>query len=529
MDSTPDGYAYHVTGHWAVADIVSDGKMIPFKPSHGSDQNVWPDGGLEKRIYFARTYDETLKFFNPDLGRMTVLRVRIDKVPLCDEGGGLDLFSCKPVPVSAIEYQTPAGDWMPLSGYRSGLSESFCGKNNIVAVPSLRSILRLDEASKQSLINLGYPQSVSSVLLEMFGKNAALIARWFMEYSLFGRKPTDDWFYTQRPTSLFDRDELAVYSKLADVLQTGDMTAYNQAKEDLGLYVDPNEVIDFDRYKQLARSGLQKVLTSNTFFRHTIIKDMLSGQLKDLKPYAKLEFNTANKAYEERKMFAAGDVPAGMGHVLKRYPNGMMWINAGDKCQLVAGDMSNCGSTGVMSLDKNSSMFVLYDANRKAHAIFALSPNQGNRVSGVEGRASTEMKPEYNDYVLDAVKELDGWLDLYGSGNLNHPLKLRYMLGDSLIGIRRINSEGGGENYELKVRSADGKEVVVYTNGFSVFVPDAPMPREYVETVTGLSGQEENAAKLLGLDWSGRLHNRLPRILTWMHELGIQAPEAKGQ
>lgn len=116
--TTPDGSAYHTTGSWAAHDIAADGAMKTYGPSHGTPgQRVWPDGGAERRVYFARTEAGTDPFWNLDSGgHRVVLRVPVGRVPLCDEGRGLGLFSRRPVSVETIEIRGASG-WIPLRSW----------------------------------------------------------------------------------------------------------------------------------------------------------------------------------------------------------------------------------------------------------------------------------------------------------------------------------------------------------------------------------------------------------------------------
>lgn len=385
----------------------------------------------------------------------------------------------------------------------------------------------LYEVSKKSLIDQGYPPSVALLFIEQFGKYAGLFARWFKEYSLFGKPPTPNWFYDLEPASLNRHSDLTIYSKLADALSTRNIDTYNNVREELGLWVDRDQIIDFDEYIPGIKKGLLKALMGQSFFGLNIMKDFREGKLTDLKPYAKLEINDANERYEEKQMFSAGTVPGELGYLLKRYPDGMMWIGAGQKCRRVGNDMKNCGSTGVMSLDAQRNMFVLYDSNRKAHAIFTLNPNEGNRISGIQGKGSTELKPEYNDYVLDAVKVLDGWIDLYGSGTTNKPLKLRYMIGDNLLEMERLQTVGTDEQYRLRIALPSGGEITVYTDGYSIVTDDALNKPEYASYLTGIASQEEMIKRLLSLSHAGRLMYNLPRVGPWLRSIGIIEPEQK--
>lgn len=408
-----------------------------------------------------------------------------------------------------------------------------CTTGNLHTIPQLSQILQLDESSKQQLANIGLPSGVASLFIEKFGRNASLVAKWFKEYVLFGRAAEQGWFYNQRVTSFGHQssDDLTIYSKLYDAAMTRDDSVYKQTKESIGLYVDPAESsIDFDRYIPALKTGLDKALQDSTFFRQKLVKDLTTKKLTDLKPYSKMTFDVANKAYEAKLLFAGGSVPKEMGHLIKRYPDGMMWINAGARCSLIGSDMKNCGSSGLMSTDPDKTIVALYDKNRVGHALFTLSPNDSNRISGVQGVGSTELKPQYNSYVLDVVKELGGWLDLYGSTPLNNELTLRYRLGDHLIALEKVGTSGYYTTYKLIVRLPNGNEETFYSNGYSVLAPSEIHSPQYAEYLKGNESHSDDskAMTLLTLSSNGQMYySKIQGIQAWMRSVGIVEPQQK--
>jgi hypothetical protein len=72
--------------------------------------------------------------------------------------------------------------------------------------------------------------------------------------------------------------------------------------------------------------------------------------------------------------------------------------------------MRNCGSAGVMSSDPDRTIIALFDPNNKPHVMTVYSPNQ-NRISGDEGRGSSQVKSIYHPYVLDLAKILNAKFD----------------------------------------------------------------------------------------------------------------------
>ncbi|MDE2098070.1 MAG: hypothetical protein KGL39_12525 [Patescibacteria group bacterium] len=66
-------YLYHATTLENLYDIAQ-GKLIPHRPWHGTDQSTWPDGSKEKRSYFA-TSPVIAWQFAPEEGTPVLLRI----------------------------------------------------------------------------------------------------------------------------------------------------------------------------------------------------------------------------------------------------------------------------------------------------------------------------------------------------------------------------------------------------------------------------------------------------------------------
>jgi len=107
-----DAYLYHVTSREALDDIAKRG-LVPHEPWHGTDQDRWPDGGVEPRVYFS-SRPENIWQFAPEFGPSAVLRVRRDAAKFRHEIAG-DFFTRKEIPPNLIEALCADHSWQPLT------------------------------------------------------------------------------------------------------------------------------------------------------------------------------------------------------------------------------------------------------------------------------------------------------------------------------------------------------------------------------------------------------------------------------
>lgn len=105
-------YVYHATNLERAQDIADD-KLRTFKPSDFTDQDMWPDGSVEKRAYFSAAADSVADFA-PEEGQSVVLRVRRDAVPVKVERGTGDIYTTRTIGARNIEALTEDGTWVPL-------------------------------------------------------------------------------------------------------------------------------------------------------------------------------------------------------------------------------------------------------------------------------------------------------------------------------------------------------------------------------------------------------------------------------
>ena len=114
------GYVYHATNWDRANEIAETEKLRPHGPSYGTDQNVWPDGGVEKRSYWSRDPGVVWQFA-PEGGAPVILRAKETSERFKRESTG-DIFSRKPVPAEELEILTKDG-WKPFLEVNPSLSE----------------------------------------------------------------------------------------------------------------------------------------------------------------------------------------------------------------------------------------------------------------------------------------------------------------------------------------------------------------------------------------------------------------------
>ena len=314
------------------------------------------------------------------------------------------------------------------------------------------------QESKQGIINLGFPEVIASILYKNFGNNAPLFAKWIKEYNLYkatnrkGEVDKDWWRVANRTFSsrggldIVDMVDLYEASKIS-------VEALNKLRKQFELYVDPNDPITLEQHRKSYKDEIEQMLDSKELaLRSVLVQDILSGKIKDLKPYKDLSFDDAKKRYDEKRVFA-GAPP------VKEYKNGWRWIDVGPRCELVGRKMKNCGSAGVMSMDPDRTIITLFDDNNEPHVVVTYSPND-KRISGDEGGGSSAVKTEYHKYVLDLAKTLGARFDYDRSKSKE--LRISGALGDSLKKIQTF-FENTYNEYFL-VTMTDGKKY--YTNSY---------------------------------------------------------------
>ena len=351
--------------------------------------------------------------------------------------------------------------------------------NNInLAVKKLNSLLA---ESKQSIVNLGFPEVIASILYEKYGKNAFVVSKWYKDYFTEDYEAMDNKTWWRRANTEYSLKQLG----LTDLIMLYDAAKisfeeYNKIKKQLELEIDDTQEFNKSEKLQDLREEISRGFFKKVFFSRNLIIGIDSGKIIDLHPYANLTFREANEKYEKKSIFS-DKTP------VKKYPNGWRWVDAGAKCDLIGGMMKNCGSTGVMSADKDRTMLTLFDEQNIPHVVATYSPNE-KRISGVEGQASTAVKNEYADYVIDLVKTLGAELDY--DREKSKFLKLKYALGNKLKSLKKIPNESDYDEYYVLVTS-DNK--TYYTNSYEMISKEdvdkinfkmfKPQPKNIVEKI----------------------------------------------
>lgn len=111
------GYVYHATNAERAAEIAAGGKLRTFKPHEFTDQEVWPDGSVERRAYFVKSPEHAYQFA-PETGQPVVLRTKANPGVKRESTG--DLFVRKPVPAKDLEILGTDGKWHRLTDVLSG-------------------------------------------------------------------------------------------------------------------------------------------------------------------------------------------------------------------------------------------------------------------------------------------------------------------------------------------------------------------------------------------------------------------------
>jgi len=297
------------------------------------------------------------------------------------------------------------------------------------------------------------------LISKKFGRADYLVSKWYKEYN---HKPkTRDGSYT------FPKDWWADVNAEWDVVDIVDAVrlydgaikskeAYAKARREAELPIGEHEFDDLKSTAKYLKYQIENKIFDNVFFSRSIIEDIASKKITDLKPYKNLSFSEAMDAYDKKRTFF--DIKP-----IKTYKNGWKWIDVGKQCQLVGKAMKNCGSTGVMSRDPDKTIITLFDINNKPHVVVTYSPNE-KRISSDEGVAGSIVKNKYHHYILDLSKLLNAHFDAEKSKS--KLLKLKYILANKVKSIKLIDEPPQNTNEEefFVVNFNDGTQY--YSDGF---------------------------------------------------------------
>lgn len=309
--------------------------------------------------------------------------------------------------------------------------------------------------SKQSIINLGIPEIISDLIYEKFGNKSFIISKWYKDYhNVDPERYGKDWWKISH-SSLFRRNiSLADYVELYK--NSTNISDYKKSYEEILGGELETEDFDLDDNRRMLKNQIKKLLFDGLFFKYySLINDIESGKLTNLSGYKDLSFEDASDKYDERNIFK--DTKP-----LKVYDNGWKWINVGKKCHLLGKLMKNCGSSGLMSNDEDATIISLFDENNKPHVLVTYSPNE-NRLSGDQGIASSDVKDEYSDYLLDLSDTLNAEIKgYYGKPSKSKFISLKYKFKNKLLNIKRLESNSYFSEYFL-ISLTDGKQY--YSDG----------------------------------------------------------------
>lgn len=318
----------------------------------------------------------------------------------------------------------------------------------------LKEALLLNEGSLSS--NLGFPKSLEKAFEDIFGQDRAITyGKWFREYET-GLRYGGRWFSgisrTQSRSGLsllqcvdmleaIQAKDEEKFHQLLKVDEWGDDSASIRGKERLKERLKEENIKSIEDVKPYLEEQLRNGLIGKTiFFTRDIVKDREKIKKQEFKQYSKMSFEDASAKYSKIKAFSESKE-------VMTFDDGHRWLNVGPKCQFVGREMKNCGSTGVMSLDRDKTMLILVDTKNKPRIVATLSPNE-KRLSGVEGSASTQPKEEYYDYIIELADFLDVKFDITRSDSFL--LNLKYLFRGVKIKDNKLEANSEYESlYEI--------------------------------------------------------------------------------
>lgn len=108
------GFVYHAT-NLDNADAIAQEGLKLHRPWHGTDQQVWPDGGNSPRAYFTDNAGAAWQFA-PDEGVPVIIRTR-DSAKMKKESGTGDRYIQESIPATHLQILTESGEWVQLSTF----------------------------------------------------------------------------------------------------------------------------------------------------------------------------------------------------------------------------------------------------------------------------------------------------------------------------------------------------------------------------------------------------------------------------
>lgn len=301
--------------------------------------------------------------------------------------------------------------------------------------------------SRSGIVSLGFPEIIARLFTTKFGKFAFLFAKWYKDYTNYVNKDRATWFeYAHNTETKNTINKLIYLYNHSDSKET-----YNIARKHLELYVDQDEWFDSTEIKSSIIKHLTQEFFEKPFFRSILLNDIISGKIKDLSSYKKLDYYKALNKYENIRVFEK-TTP------LKIYPNGFKWIDVGPQCTFVGSQMKNCGSVGVMGTDPDRTILCLFDKNNKPHVMVTYQPNE-KEIKSEEGAASSIIKAEYAPFVVDLANTLNAAI----TNPKSKYLKLLWLFRNSQAKITILKEDVYNNVYKIVVRSH-----IMYSDSYKV-------------------------------------------------------------
>ena len=137
--------------------------------------------------------------------------------------------------------------------------------NNInLAVKKLNSLLA---ESKQSIVNLGFPEVIASILYEKYGSNAFVVSKWYKDYFTEDYEAMDNKTWWRRANTEYSLKQLG----LTDLIMLYDAAKisfeeYNKIKKQLELEIDDTQEFNKSEKLQDLREEISRGFFKKVFF-----------------------------------------------------------------------------------------------------------------------------------------------------------------------------------------------------------------------------------------------------------------------
>lgn len=322
----------------------------------------------------------------------------------------------------------------------------------------------ISESSK-GIVSLAYPAVVAKIFNRNLGKHAQLMAKWYRDYMWPKDEFPRNWWH-QAHWSARGNITISDYTDLYDAAT--DEASYNKMLRQLGIELDGGSEFNSEEKRKRIEMLIEHDIMGSSFFNNSLVRKILSGEIRDLSPYKNLRFGDAQMSLEKKMMFS------GMKTV-KSYEDGYKWIDVGSKCSYIGREMRNCGRALSVYGDQDKTILVLFDGNEKPHILVTYLPND-RVITADEGVGSSEPKEKYHGYILDLASHLGAEYDIHHAKS--NTLRGKYLLSRLGANFEKLPIED--TFYVYHVFEVGGRKF--YTNGYTV------VPAEDVDRVGAAIG-----------------------------------------